>query len=146
MSTTGRERGSGSVLVLGVAAVTLVVLVAAVSLAGTVRARHVAESAADLAALAAAVALEQGVPPAVACARAADVARPQGATVVCRTDGADALVEARAPVPSAVAALGGAAAARARAGPSRESDAIGDAYVRSSDAGAGPLVGPRSTP
>ncbi|OBK21223.1 helicase [Mycobacterium asiaticum] len=75
-------------------------------------ARHRAQSAADLAALAAAAQLPQGA--GSACARARAVAMRVGG-VECRVDGLDVVVTVAAPVP-----LAGVAQASARAGPTDE--------------------------
>lgn len=110
------ERGSGTVLALGAVGALATVLAAALLLCGVVAARHRAESAADLAALAGAVALQRGGD---ACAEAARVGAANDATIRCVVDGADVVVEAGAPVPAAARALADRAVARARAGPQR---------------------------
>jgi secretion/DNA translocation related TadE-like protein len=77
--------------------------------------RHRAESAADLAALAAAGHAVAG--PLAACERARQIAVRMSATLLtCRWDRGDALVEVRSPLPGELASWG-AAEARARAGP-----------------------------
>lgn len=110
------ERGSGAVLALGAIGVLVAVLAAALLLGGVVAARHRAESAADLAALAGAVALQRGGDP---CGEAARVGAANGATVRCTVDGADVLVEAGMQTPAAARVLAPRAVARARAGPQR---------------------------
>jgi len=110
-----RDEGSATVWGAGAIVVLLVIAVAGVHLGGVIVARHRAEAAADLAALAAAgrsIAGER-----VACARARDVAERMRVDLVsCRMEGWDALVEvgARPGVPLRNV---GSASARARAGP-----------------------------
>lgn len=72
------ERGSASILVVTMTGVLLFVTLALVLCAGLVRAHRIAQSAADLAALAGARALTTG---ADGCAAAASVAAANGATV-----------------------------------------------------------------
>lgn len=108
------ERGSGTVLALGAVGALVAVLAAVLLLGGVVAARHRAESAADLAALAGAVALQRGGDP---CGEAARLGAANGATVRCAVDGSDVVVEAGAPTPAAARALAARAVARARAGP-----------------------------
>lgn len=91
------------------------VLLAATGLAAylgsAVVARHRAQAAADLAALAAAAQLTSG--PETACARAAAVAREMRIfDIGCAMDGLDVVVTARVAV-----VVSGAASATARAGP-----------------------------
>jgi secretion/DNA translocation related TadE-like protein len=100
--TAQREAGSGVVLVLGLAAVFLGLVLAIAALGAVTAARHRAESAADLAALAAASA---GTP--TGCSRAAEVAAASGAWVIeCRplADGS-VLVRAGTALPPWLAAL-----------------------------------------
>lgn len=114
----GRERGAGTVLVLALMAVLLTLTVAVVGLAGAVHARGTAQTAADLAALAAATALHRaGGPTADPCAVAAQVvvandAEPAG----CAVTGAVVEVGARVVI---LGQVDGALVARAsaRAGP-----------------------------
>ena len=81
-----------------------------IQLGGAVVARHRAQAAADLAALAAAGVLPAGAQ--AACARAGDIAGAMGASITdCRIDGLDVVVSAQVTV-----ALGAARGA-ARAGP-----------------------------
>ncbi|QUG99728.1 flp pilus-assembly TadE/G-like family protein [Saccharopolyspora erythraea] len=90
------------------------VLALALQLASGVVARHRAEGAADLAALAAAAHVVQG--PEFACGRADWVARGMAIAIAsCRLEGANARIEVRADSP----VLGNftAITARARAGP-----------------------------
>ncbi len=109
------DRGSATVWAAGAVAVVLVIAVAGMHLGGVLLARHRAESAADLAALAAAgrsVAGQQ-----VACARARGLAERMTVELVsCRLEGWDALVEVRVR-PGGPLARFGSATARARAGP-----------------------------
>ena len=106
------------------AAVMVVALVALTAAAGhlgaAVIARHRAQAAADLAALAGAGALVSG--PDWACARAGEIAAAMRATVAsCRVDGEDVVLEVHTAV-----ALGrwgvGPARAAARAGPVHAAD------------------------
>ena len=92
-------------------AVLLCVTGAGAYLGSAVVARHRAQAAADLAALAAAARLPSGA--AAACARATAVAREMRVDdSECGVDGLDVVVTVRVPV-----AFGGAARAAARAGP-----------------------------
>ena len=72
------ERGAATVVTVAAVGVVLVVLAAALVLAGTVRDVHRARAAADLAALAAAVPLADGL--AADCSAARSVAVANGAT------------------------------------------------------------------
>ncbi|MGI9000276.1 MAG: Rv3654c family TadE-like protein [Pseudonocardia sp.] len=84
-------------------------------LGGAIAARHRAEAAADLAALAAAGLAVQGRD--AACDRAGDIARAMGGEVTsCQLSGWDALVQVRVAVPMALVGAD-AALGRARAGP-----------------------------
>jgi len=86
------DRGVATVWAAAAVAVLVGVLVAMLDLAGAVAARHRAEAAADLAALAAAGHAVHGNDP--ACARAAEIAAGNGGRVVlCRLRGWDAVVE-----------------------------------------------------
>ncbi len=92
-------------------AVLLCITGAGAYLGSVVVARHRAQAAADLAALAAAAALPSGV--AAACTRATAVAHEMRVDDArCRADGLDVVVTARVGV-----AFAGAAQAAARAGP-----------------------------
>jgi len=117
-----RERGAGTVLLLGVVAAALVVGVGLSLLVSAQVARAQAQSAADLAALAGAAALQDAAygrtgpaGPGEPCAVAAEVVRRNGARLAaCDDQGAGVLaVEARRQ------AAWGTASARARAGPLR---------------------------
>jgi secretion/DNA translocation related TadE-like protein len=116
----GRERGSATVwAAVGIAAITTV-LVVGLHFGAAVIARHRAEAAADLAALAAAGAAVEGAE--AACERAERVVEAMGATLAaCHLDGWDALVEAHAPVAIAVPGVD-TASGRARAGPVTPTD------------------------
>ncbi|WP_432572059.1 Rv3654c family TadE-like protein [Kineococcus sp. SYSU DK005] len=123
----GREDGSGSVVLLGVVAVALALAVAVAGLGGAVAARHRAQAAADLAALAAADAVlgragSGRAGAAEACARAARVLRANGAQGGCAVaaDGTvrvDARVRAGGPFAALLAGVPARAAARAGAAP-----------------------------
>nr|WP_280514654.1 Rv3654c family TadE-like protein [Mycobacterium asiaticum] len=103
------EDGSATVLATAMIAVLLTVTGATGWVGSVVVARHRAQSAADLAALAAAAQLPQGAES--ACARARVAAQRVGG-VECRVDGLDVVVAVEVPVP-----LAGVARASARAGP-----------------------------
>ena len=117
------DEGSGTVLVLGVCAVALALVLAVLGLGAAVTARHRAESAADLAALAGADVV-LGRAPGEPCARAAGVLAASGARVATCAVAADGSVQVTAVVAvrGRFAALG-AARATARAG--RQSVAAG---------------------
>lgn len=105
------DRGAATVWVVGGLAVLMVVMTAVLWLGAAVVARHRAEGAADLAALAAAVVAVNGEQR--ACEEARWVVEQMGAVLrSCRLSGWDALVEA-----DVAFGLFGSAAARARAGP-----------------------------
>ncbi len=82
-----RERGSGTVLAVAAIGVLLVMTTAGLQLGAAATAAHRARTAADLAALAGASALQAGQ--ADACARAAVVAQRNGAQVIDCTLGAN---------------------------------------------------------
>jgi secretion/DNA translocation related TadE-like protein len=108
------ERGAATVLVLAILGLLLFVGAALGVVGALVRAHRVAQSAADLAALAGAVALAGGEDP---CAAAASVAAANGAVAVgCAPDGRDVRVTAEVAGPRW---LGQTAdlTAEARAGP-----------------------------
>jgi len=107
--------GGTATLVACVCAMVLVVVTgAAVQLGAALLARHRAETAADLGALAGAVLVLQGRQ--TACGRAATVARANAAIVTaCTIDGADLLVTVTAP--ARLGPLSATATGRARAGP-----------------------------
>lgn len=110
------DRGSATVLALAVVLIGLVVATSSAALGAAVVARHRAEAAADLGALAAAdvlLARATGSP----CGAAAAVVRAHDAALVsCTVDQGDAVVRASVRPPGRVGSLG-AAVAVARAGP-----------------------------
>lgn len=82
---TRRERGSATVFAVSCLALLLIVAAALGVVASLVRAHHAAEAAADLAALSAAVAMQQGGDP---CSVAARIAGDNGAALAtCRVSG-----------------------------------------------------------
>lgn len=81
MTRKDRERGSGTVLALGIIALLVVLLTVAVGLIGVVTANQKAARAADLAALAAADSA-RGLRPGNPCELAAEVARANRAQLV----------------------------------------------------------------
>ena len=104
------DRGSATVLAAAMVAVLLFVTAAGAYLGSAVLARHRAQAAADLAALAAAARLPSG--PAAACARATSVAREMRVgDARCEVDDLDVVVTVE------VAIAFGTARAAARAGP-----------------------------
>jgi secretion/DNA translocation related TadE-like protein len=109
------DRGGATIWTIAAGALVVLVALGAAAVAAAVVARHRAQAAADLAALAgAAVAIEGDLP---TCARAAEFAAHNGARLVgCRLDGADVTV-AVAVVPPELIDFGLAATAAARAGP-----------------------------
>ncbi|MCI2421960.1 flp pilus-assembly TadE/G-like family protein [Saccharopolyspora sp. K220] len=109
------DRGAATVLSAVLSMALLVLLWFAMQLGAATIARHRAEGAADLAALAAAAHAPQGQQ--LACERANRVASGMRVAVTeCRLDGWDARVAVQADLPDFV--LGGQkASARARAGP-----------------------------
>lgn len=105
------DRGSATVVAAAMVAVLLCITGAGAYLGSVVVARHRAQAAADLAALAAAARLPSGVT--AACARATAVAHAMRVDdAQCDVDGLDVVVTARV-----VVAVAGAARAVARAGP-----------------------------
>jgi secretion/DNA translocation related TadE-like protein len=105
------DRGSATVVAAAMVAVLLCITGAGAYLGSVVVARHRAQAAADLAALAAAARLPSGVT--AACARATAVAHAMRVDdAQCDVDGLDVVVTARV-----VVAFAGAARAVARAGP-----------------------------
>ena len=115
------DRGSGTVLMVGVVAVVFLLTVAGVAVASAVLAAHRARAAADLAALAGAVALAQGLPASSACGAAGVVAVRNGAALLACGTGADGsvLVRTSTPVSFGIPGQPGAASASARAGPTQ---------------------------
>ncbi len=126
---SGGDDGSGSVLVLALVAVLAVGALSTAALGRAAAARHVAASAADLAAIAAAgAAWPAGPGPCTGAVRerATSVASANGARLTACTlvagpsavDGADAVVEVEVAVPGLLGGTG-PARATARAGPAR---------------------------
>jgi secretion/DNA translocation related TadE-like protein len=115
-----KERGSGSVLAMGGAAVIALTLVGALQLEAAVASEHLAQAAADLGALAGADAVQKGAGRGAACAMAARIAEANGAaqeTCVVGGDGS-VLVTTEKPLPPGLAAVvGHPAEGIARAGP-----------------------------
>ncbi|MFF2620696.1 Rv3654c family TadE-like protein [Oerskovia jenensis] len=112
---SSRDRGSGTVLALGLIAVVLVLGLALAALASAQGARGRAQAAADLAALAAATALQGG---GEACRTAQETAERNGAVVVACDEQGDGVVrvDVTREATGWVGLLGTARAA-ARAGP-----------------------------
>lgn len=109
------DRGSATVWAAAGVAVIMTVFLVGLHLGAAVIARHRAEAAADLAALAAAGVAVEGAE--AACDRAGEVAAAMGGTVAsCGLVGWEALVEVRVPTEVALPGIDGAAG-RARAGP-----------------------------
>ncbi|GAA5127934.1 Rv3654c family TadE-like protein [Pseudonocardia adelaidensis] len=109
------DRGSATVWAAFGIAVIMTVFVVGLHLGAAVIARHRAEAAADLAALAAAGLAVEGAQ--AACRRAGEVAGAMGGTVTsCRLAGWDALLEVRVPISVALPGID-TATGRARAGP-----------------------------
>ncbi len=104
-------------------------------LGAAVAARHRAQAAADLVALAAAGRLGEGA--GVACARAAEVAQAAGATIArCAVEHLDVVVVVNVPVALGRFALGPARAS-ARAGPAdTKSQALGSSEVSAATSSA----------
>jgi secretion/DNA translocation related TadE-like protein len=114
------EHGSASLVAVAMMAVLLAITVGGVYVGSAVVARHRAQSAADLAALAAAVHVTDGT--AASCAQASAVAGAMGAAVRhCVVDDLDVVVTVEAPV--SLGRMGfGPARASARAGPATVPD------------------------
>jgi secretion/DNA translocation related TadE-like protein len=109
------ERGSATVVMLGVISAVLMLTVTGLMLGSAVLASHRARAAADLAALAGAAALMRGEPPAEACQLASRVAvANHGRVQLCAVSGAK--VGLSVAVTPALAGLG-VATARSLAGP-----------------------------
>jgi secretion/DNA translocation related TadE-like protein len=108
------DGGSGSIWLLGLGAALLVLLAAAASAGGVVLARHRAEAAADLGALAGAAHAVEGTQ--AACAVAGRIVVANGGSLVsCRLAAFDLIVTAEVRGPRGW----GSARASARAGPIR---------------------------
>jgi secretion/DNA translocation related TadE-like protein len=121
--TTESERGSASLWLLGVGLAVLA-FAGAVAAAGSVLvAKHRAQAAADLGALAGAVRAGEGS--SAACDRAGQFVAANGARLVeCRLDGLDVVIGVEAE-PASLGRVAGPARAWARAGPVRASGAVG---------------------
>jgi secretion/DNA translocation related TadE-like protein len=104
------------VAVLGVVGVLLAMTVGALTVVSAVAASHRAQSAADLAALAAGAALVAGQDSGAACGRGVAVAARNGGSVMSCRAGPDLSVELVVDVPATMLRLG-SATAQARAGP-----------------------------
>lgn len=118
---TGRDRGSATVLVLGIVGVLLTLTIAAMTLLAVVCATHRAASAADLGALAGALHLSMGEDPGVACERARVLVAANGARLAtCSVAADEVLIEVCARIPATMPGLPEEAQARARAGPAPE--------------------------
>ncbi len=106
------DRGSATVTACFAMLALVAITATVVHLGATVLARHRAQSAADLGALAAAAAVDRGVEG--ACAAAGDIAGRMGARVEgCHVEAWDAVLTVTVPVATGT----GAATAAARAGP-----------------------------
>jgi secretion/DNA translocation related TadE-like protein len=109
------ERGSATVVMLGVIASVLMLTISGLLLASAVLASHRARTAADLGALAAAAGLIRGETVGAACDRAAQVAdKNHGRMVQCSVTGSE--VRLSVSVLAGVRGVG-VATARSRAGP-----------------------------
>ncbi|MDR0482492.1 MAG: flp pilus-assembly TadE/G-like family protein [Cellulomonadaceae bacterium] len=111
-----RDRGSGTVLLLGIVAVVLIIASFLVALGVTASARGTAQSAADLGAIAAATAVRDGFDP---CLMAGQVVEHNGARMEsCELgEGGTARVTVTRSVPLLPGWMASNARARARAGP-----------------------------
>jgi secretion/DNA translocation related TadE-like protein len=110
-----RERGSATVWVLAAGLLTISVATVSAASGAAVVARHRAQVAADLGALAAATRVFEGQGP--ACAWGGEIVTRNGARLIgCDVDGFDVVVTVSA-TPSGFAAAAGPARASARAGP-----------------------------
>lgn len=115
MTYRSDERGSATVVMLGVIGTVLMLTICGLLLAGAVLASHRARTAADLAALAAAGVLMRGAPAAAACASAARLATINHAGLQeCVVSGTE--VRLTVGVRAGVRGVG-VATARSRAGP-----------------------------
>lgn len=115
MTTAPADSGLATVWAVAAVAVLVAAMVFGLHLGSAIVARHRAESAADLAALAAAGAAAHGS--SSACAKAGELAVAVGGRVTfCRLDEWDALVEVAVPLPMPLPGHTDATG-RARAGP-----------------------------
>lgn len=118
MREVSDDSGSGTITALGSIALLLTLTVAAMAVLSAVQAVHVARSAADLAALAAAVDHEEGG--AAPCAEAARLAAAHRTTIESCTVGPAGVVDVTTSAPVALRLPGtgpARALGRARAGP-----------------------------
>ncbi|WP_168583225.1 Rv3654c family TadE-like protein [Gephyromycinifex aptenodytis] len=115
-----RDAGSGTVATLGILGVLLSILVGALILTSAVLASHRARSAADLAALTGAAAIQTGESARGACQVAQSTAALNHADITCRVQGEQVRVQARVRPTLLPAARLGAAVATAQAGPAAE--------------------------
>lgn len=114
------ERGSSTVLAVGLIAVLLTVTLAALAVLSAVRAAHVARSVSDLAALAGAIEYQQSPDAGAACAEATRIAARHDVQVItCRIGGGgEVTVTTSAAIPLRLGGLGpDHAEGTARAGP-----------------------------
>lgn len=112
----GAERGAGTVLVLGIAAVVIVLGLALAAIGAAQQTRGTAQAAADLGALAAAGAMRHGLDPCEVAGEA--VARNRAQLASCTPEGGGVVALSVTKVLGAAPAwAGGQAGARARAGP-----------------------------
>ena len=138
------DSGVATVWAAAAVAVLTTVLVACLHLGAALLARHRAESAADLAALAAAREAVRGEAP--ACRRAVEIAAAMGGEVArCRLVGWNALVEVRVVLPFALPGLT-TANGRAMAGPDRPPGKPGSASGRWVPPGGPPRRAPWAQP
>lgn len=117
----GDDRGSSTVLALGLIAVMLSLMIGGLAVLSAVRAAHVARSSADLAALAGATEYQETRVRGAACAEARRIARRHGSRQVsCSvTSGGVVTVTTSVPITHRLAGVGpDHAEGRARAGPS----------------------------
>lgn len=114
------EQGAASVLAVALVAVLVTAMTGGAQVGAVVLARHQAQSAADLSALAAAAHLPAGS--AGACNRAQHLARAMDAfAVACSVDGLDIVVTVQV-LPAVGGRWTGPATAVARAGPASENN------------------------
>lgn len=117
------DRGSSTVLALGVIAVMLSLMVAGLAVLSAVHAAHVARSSADLAALAGAIEYQERSTRGAACAEARRIARGHGARLVsCGVAGRGVVtVTTSVPIAHRLVGVGPThAEGRARAGPTED--------------------------
>jgi len=111
------DRGNATLLGAFAVAALAAILVLVIYVGAAVLARHRAQSAADLSALAAAVDHVGGEPdPCAAARQSAAAQQPRADLVECRIDGEDVVVSVRVPVDLGTFGVR-AATAKARAGP-----------------------------